>query len=714
MGFQAYQDIICLPLLWQMKDLIVRVADEKKNDQSWMRSLFGHEIQQTMEKTYQLRYPGEVLERYRDRCGDTLENMRALAIALAESRELLEADMFIGNQKEAFISSIRSTAETDIYLCGALYCLTDRKAEKESLKEKLLRYVPATTQEYVYLQSVFLLEQPEYETNPEKWNYFLGTGRTIKAFGNESVYAWFLNHFMGQVKSYHRKGAETVKSLMQLPIHSVYEGNIHWERLKEAGYSGQEILFLNMNLPFLSNNAERIDRNSITMERIVAHGCKEIMNAEKVESPLLFAEITKFLSMYQKFSIRLEGTECLTNYLQHRVKIRDVELFLYLYPRKEETTISGSWFLVNLLEDSWDKLADVLTEEQYIILFERCFCYHGKTQECLWLEKYEKLCGKSYFCQLWKHDGDDTWKVVKELVQTGNFKLVEILEQYVKEREHEDEQAVEEKWVVMLGHMRSVACSIYCHAVFHFWEVYEQIYGMEKLRQFLGERDRLSDIVKFERYSYVRQKDELWSGLEFLSIEEQRKLFYWECNELYRHDPDNYNKFLLQFLRKRCIGLFAKEECREIVETLLEELGKDSYEARQLREIYYTEEELNAYKEQECRQKEEQKRKAEQEQRKEWLEELTKELNNEGRELSHLGVIAKNAHYHYRGKGYYEVAYSCVMKELDCGNWRIEFDKLPVLLEFLAKIVSKKISRWKEICEIIQKLEVEEDELTDD
>lgn len=104
MGFQAYQDIICLPLLWQMKDLIVRLASAGKKSWTMEMSLFGKREQQTMEETYQLRYPGEVLERYKGRCGDTIENMRALAIALAENKEFLEADMFVGNQKEENIA----------------------------------------------------------------------------------------------------------------------------------------------------------------------------------------------------------------------------------------------------------------------------------------------------------------------------------------------------------------------------------------------------------------------------------------------------------------------------------------------------------------------------------------------------------------------------------------------------------------------------------
>lgn len=265
MDFQAYQNIICLPLLWQMKDLIVRVANETKQNHNRMRSLFGERKQQTMEEAYQFRYPGEVLERYKDRCGDTRDNMRALAIALAESKEILEADMFIGNQKEAFINSIRMAKETDVYLCGALYRLTDRKTEKEQLKEKLLQYVAETTQEYVYLQSVFFLENTDYEADMKKWNHFLGNGRTIKAYGNESVYAWFLNHFMWQIQQYRKKGAEILKALMQLPIHQVRYGNMYWNRLLAVGYSIQEICFLNMNLPFLSIHTERISKDSITM-----------------------------------------------------------------------------------------------------------------------------------------------------------------------------------------------------------------------------------------------------------------------------------------------------------------------------------------------------------------------------------------------------------------------------------------------------------------
>lgn len=507
MGFQAYEDAINLPLLWQMKDLILRTTKEKGNGQNQVM-LFGNRSKQAMEEAYQLRYPGEVLERYRERCGDTPENMRALAIALAECKELLEESMFVGNQKETFISRLRSVSESDIYLCGALYVLTDRRAEKQKLEEKLLRYAPHTSQEFIYLQSVLSMWLPGYETDLGQWNRFLSTDRTMTAYGNQSIYAWFLNCFLQQIKKYRKKDGEVVKALAQFPFHHVKEGKAHWERLHKAGYSGQEISFLNMNLPFLSESPDHLYSDSIVMERIAAQGCLDILNAEKVESPLLFEEVTRFLSMYSEFPIRLEGARDLTELLRYQVNLKDAEMFLYLYQKEEDYVIDKRWFLVDLTKERWNRLADVLSSELYADLFEKCFDSLANGQEDAWLEKYEKLCGEPYYNLLWKPKRKYTRNVFEKLVKTRKIDLVSHLMQYAKERSEADARAVEEKWKYILMLMSEVAKKIDCYEVFRFWEAYEQLYGMEALRKFLGNRDWISDIVGFVTYS--RESEKLW------------------------------------------------------------------------------------------------------------------------------------------------------------------------------------------------------------
>lgn len=705
MGFQAYENVINLPLLWQMKDLVLRIAKEKKNCQA-QTMLFGNRSQQSMEEAYQLRYPGEALERYRERCGDTPENMRALAIALAECKELLGNDMFVGNQKEAFISRLRSASETDLYLCGALYVLTDRKAEKQKLEEKLLQYAPHTSQEFIYLQSVLSVWLPGYETDLGQWNRFLGIDRTMTAYGNQRIYAWFLNRFLQQVKKYRKKDGEVIKALAQFPFHHVKEGNAHWDRLCRAGYSGQEIIFLNMNLPFLSENPKRLFSDSIVMERIAVQGCLDILNAEKVESPLLFEEVTRFLSMYAKFPIRLEGTSGLTELLRNQVNLQDAEMFLYLYQMKENYFINNNWFQVDLSEDRWNKLADILSTEIYTGLFEECFYFLADGQEDAWLEKYEKLCGEPYYNLLWKPQRKYTGTVFKLLVRTGKIDLVGHLMRYAQERNKADGQAVEEKWQYFLLHMSEMAKEIDCYEVFQFWEAYEQLYGMEALRKFLGDRDRISDIVGFVTYS--RESEKLWQGLDFLSVEDQKKVFYWECDELYRHAPKYFNQFLLQFLLKKGIDLFPKEQFREIVEVLLTDLSENSYNARRLRTLYYTDEELAAYEAKENQKKKESEERQEQEKRENWRKELKKGMDAENRTLSPLSIIGRNAGS-YNPKEYYEIAYSFVKEELEKGDYRVECSQLRSFLGLMGSMVMKKVAKWDDVCGMIQKLEVVED-----
>ena len=57
MELKAYEEIIDLPLFYQMKNLIIRMSETPERDD---RTLFGcQETEQTMEEQYGLRYPGE-------------------------------------------------------------------------------------------------------------------------------------------------------------------------------------------------------------------------------------------------------------------------------------------------------------------------------------------------------------------------------------------------------------------------------------------------------------------------------------------------------------------------------------------------------------------------------------------------------------------------------------------------------------------------------
>lgn len=99
---------------------------------------------------YGLNYPGEVLERYEERCGGGERQMRAIMLALAEGKNLLEGFMFVGRQLEQFLQKVRQRAEEDFYLSCALVLFSDKEAEKERLRSRIYRYSFRDTAEAIF------------------------------------------------------------------------------------------------------------------------------------------------------------------------------------------------------------------------------------------------------------------------------------------------------------------------------------------------------------------------------------------------------------------------------------------------------------------------------------------------------------------------------------------------------------------------------------
>ena len=96
--------------------------------------------QKSREDLYGLLYPGEVLERYRDKTEDTVQKRRALLLALAVCRKVFEKEMFRGKQYINFLMRCRKNEAKDVYIQSALFLLTDNKKEKETLLKELLEY----------------------------------------------------------------------------------------------------------------------------------------------------------------------------------------------------------------------------------------------------------------------------------------------------------------------------------------------------------------------------------------------------------------------------------------------------------------------------------------------------------------------------------------------------------------------------------------------
>lgn len=92
-AYKVYQQVIDLELYYAFVDLVVHTSQEEKaweiyrnivDTQIWQQKAEG----QNYFEAYNLRYPGEVLERFEEKLGKDVRIIRALALALGKTRAL--------------------------------------------------------------------------------------------------------------------------------------------------------------------------------------------------------------------------------------------------------------------------------------------------------------------------------------------------------------------------------------------------------------------------------------------------------------------------------------------------------------------------------------------------------------------------------------------------------------------------------------------------
>lgn len=98
-SFQTMKHII---FLTSTKNDKIRYFEKEEADKRFLP--IGKE--QKEEDAYTFQYPGEMLERYEEKIGDTVQIRRALAFALVTMSDFHEAQMYVGTQYENFLKPI--------------------------------------------------------------------------------------------------------------------------------------------------------------------------------------------------------------------------------------------------------------------------------------------------------------------------------------------------------------------------------------------------------------------------------------------------------------------------------------------------------------------------------------------------------------------------------------------------------------------------------
>ena len=364
---KVFENILDVELYCQMVDLIIRLSSVQHKDPIYRRmeysALFFHRLDHSMEETYALHYPGEVLERLSEKTEVGEKQLRALGLALTETRRFQNSGMFVGKQEISFWKKFnRILSKNDIYRMGILYLYEDKA--KEELYEKMRNCPLHGLQELLFVFNIFEEDDEFWESRKHDLNRLLGEERKFSVYEYKEVYVWLTEHLTYRLKNYHKKDVEVLKYLFRLPYGYAKEGSTARKKLMASGYSEREIMFLNMTLLLECDLSQKIKITGLTAERMAAETCLLFFDGEHYPQEA-YALCQKLLEVYHHFSVRLEDETGILDYLYSRLEVQNIRTYQILYERDQSKEGHRKWFLIDLTDQKWHSLQQIMKADEF-------------------------------------------------------------------------------------------------------------------------------------------------------------------------------------------------------------------------------------------------------------------------------------------------------------------------------------------------------------
>jgi len=628
-GFQAYHDYVNIGLYNDIVAFVMAttaadtmpVLRSLKPNHLWYRESHNNNIQ----VQYGFRYLGELLERYEDKAGSDIRDMRAIALAIADTRDLFTDDMFVGNQKNNFIKKITRLSVGDIYLKGALYLLKKDDSNASGLFDVLTRATYTKTEELIFVMSLYDDFEQAFQNLKPKLIYLLGKAKTIMVAGNIYIFCWIIKKLCRcpKIKQIRTKDMTLIRALMEFPVSFVKKDSRPYNVLLNNGFTEEEIIYLNSFIVCQQPISTAIHVHSIVAEKIAVEMCKTFINSENTHSPCVYEHLEWLLKTYYEFQIKISGYRGIYYAIKDSIKLINAKTFLWLY----KTIKPKDVFRFDILDERWDILSCELEAGVYRKFFDEQLVENPEltgTQIIERIEKYDTLTGTSYLAQFEQEYMYDRNNVFKLLVQKGNINLETSFASCPDIDSITENDRGEEK-PPMLQYIGHSIKGIHSREAFDFLKYFFSKYNFNDMHRLFTDRNRWGSSYRDSFFL-----DEFYKGpiryqndrgqrfaikRQFLSDDEHRELFDWLDDYMFQYKADEYIEFAVLLLADSFVrSLFPHDELRKIYDTVRHENNDTLKKYRNdLKNIYSTEDELQAESDEaEIRKKEQQRQHHEQ------------------------------------------------------------------------------------------------------
>ena len=640
-AYSAYQKVIDLTLYHAFAELIVQMAQDDE-----VRILYRQqEVRQIWQRdqnvsgyfeTYSLRYPGEVLERFEEKLGTDMRILRALALALGYTRQCQADTMFVGNQRNDFIQKLRRTAGTDVYLQGALYLLETDAPQRRARLDELAAREYARTEEALFVLSLFDDPETGYQAMRPQLTRLFGPDRTLSLEWDFGVLEWFIRFYAEEAKRYRGKTDLVVRTLLKLPYMNMKPDSREFSVLHTAGYSMEEITLANSLAVWADRIPDRLSSKGIVAEKIAVACVRMLLNGPDGQPEEIYAYISWLFQVYKKFEVRYEGYQDLWAAIQTGLAPTAPQTILWM-----NQTIKRQFpYRFDVFDPRYDILANELSNEEYAELFTvQMLRSRAAIPLRRWLTRYQALTGAEYI----EYFNKRHWLTLRSfvlLVERKEINLWQFFEQHKGDGARAHPLELLEEYALKISSWRC----------FRFAQKLFSQYTFSQLQEIFG--DNFYFHQKFvKKESYYNKKVQSFSMVRpFLTAEQHRQLYDWIDASLFQTEPEYYDSFVLCALKAPVIQrIYDKPLLASVLRQLLTHDACSGYEVNQLKERFYSKEEMEADRKATAEQEEQEKERQWQQQVMKCQEKLASCYNGSAESLVqfmhgyHFGEIRKAA-----------------------------------------------------------------------
>lgn len=532
-----------------------------------------------------IRYFGELLERYGEKLGDNDANTRSIALAMAWCAPLLTQNMFIGRQRDDFMVKLSLMGENDAYIAAALYRLSEGAA-RDAWKANLIVREYGRTEEII--MALCSLDDPGqcYDELRPALVALLREKRTLPVEENAGIYAWLVATCFDPIKACRKKDNAVPKAIASLALGYLREDKPAYKALKEAGYTPREILYLNSMFLWDENLRNHgFYSNSIPAERMATAFVQTALGAPEPQKESTLDYIYWLSDRYSSFEIKYEGNAGLWMAVCKGLKVNCPETLVWMCKKDYKYN-----YCFDVLDDKWDLLARELHKSKYDDLFRaQLDAEPNASVERLraMLDKYKSLIGQDFLAFF---DTYSSWYKASfdALVRTGILDLWDFFEK------HKDDPGSRIRYGT-LEYVWNYSSGVKNRESYEFWKRFFDNYVMRDLPVFFPDKQFHESF--FERTGYWNEVKHLAFKREFLNREENRQLCEWIEASAFVLTPQDFTRRATEMLESSDITEFYDaDELRPIFNALLTD-ETNSGRLASLKPRFMSQEELDAEKE---------------------------------------------------------------------------------------------------------------------